>query len=88
MCIHTISKENIIPCDPDAPELPPPLKLGSPPPDPLSVYQDVTEISNRLDECIICSKIDQHCHQKSPDLNSDDGTRTSDDIVLIQPLFT
>ena len=68
---HVLEKDiashgvKVIPPDPDAPELPPPFKPGSPPPDPPPIYQDITEISNRSDECIDCGKTDQQCHQES-----------------------
>ena len=63
---HVLEKDiashgvEVIPPDPDAPELPPLFKPGSPPPDPPPIYQDITEIST--------SKTDQ---QESSDLNTD-----------------
>ena len=65
-------KDKVIPRDPDAPELPPPFKSGSPSPDPPPIYHDITEISKRPDERIDRDKTDQ-CYQKSPDLNAVGG---------------
>ena len=49
----------IISPDPDAPELPPPLRLDSQDTDTLSVYQDINESLSKPNNVVDCDKSTQ-----------------------------
>ena len=69
----------VIPPDPNAPELPPPLEHDSQDNDAPPVYQDITEISCKPNKLIDCDKSEQQCQHGEHLLNTDDDTVTLTD---------
>ena len=63
--------DEVIPPDPNAPELPPPLEPDSQDNDTPPVYQDITELSCKPDKLVGCDKIEWECHQEEHNLNND-----------------
>ena len=54
--------------DPDAPELPPPLKFDSGDTDTPPVYQDINELSCKPNKVVNCDEGEQQCQQGEHDL--------------------
>ena len=69
----------VIPPDPNAPELPPPLEHDSQDNDTPPVYQDITELSCKLNKLVDCDKKDQQCQHGEHLLNTDSDTVTLTD---------
>ena len=60
----------VIPPDPNAPELPPPLESDPQDNDTPSVYQDITEIPCKHNKFDDSDKSERCCYQELHDLNS------------------
>ena len=64
----------VIPPDPNAPELPPPLEPDSQDNATPPVYQDITELSCKPNKLVDCDKSEQQCQHGEHLLNTDDDT--------------
>ena len=89
-CTHTIQEHlyhvlenNRVPCsgevippDPNAPELPPPLEPDSQDNDTPPVYQDITELSCKPNKLVDCDKTEQCCDKEQYDDPNNDNEIT------------
>ena len=69
----------VIPPDPNAPELPPPLEPDSQDNDTPPVYQDITELSCKPNKLVDCDKKDQQCQHGEHSLHTDSDTMILND---------
>ena len=69
----------VIPPDPNAPELPPPLEPDSQDNDTPPVYQDIAELSCKPNKLVDCNKKDEQCQHGEHLLNTDSDNMTLTD---------
>ena len=83
---RALCPDELIPLDPNAPELPPPLEPDSQDNDTPPVYQDITELSCKPNKLVDCDKIEQ-CDKEQYDdpINDNEITKPQHEKVMSKP---
>ena len=73
---RALCPDELIPPDPNAPELPPPLEPDSQDNATPPVYQDITELSCKPNKLVDCDKTEQCCDKEQYDDPNNDNEIT------------